>query len=140
MKKIIILSAVVIVVTVAVNAQSDEAYAINGISTNSKPKLMERKQRREERKEVKKINAKEVSTLSRQEFYNDFGDMPDAQWERTNNFDEVTFTKDGAVIKAFYDDDSKLVGTTSDKSFIDLPVAGQKNINEEYKEYRVGDV
>jgi len=140
MKKIIILSAVAIVVTVAVNAQADEAYAKNDMNISNKERSVERKQRREDRKELRKLNREEVSTLSKEEFYSDFGDIPDTQWERSDNFDEATFTTDGQVVTAFYDENSKLVGTTSGKSFTDLPAAAQKIINEQYKEYSVADV
>jgi len=134
------LCTVAIVVTVAVNAQADVAYIKNDMSTSNKERPMERKQRREDRKELRKLNNEEVSDLSKGEFYSDFGDMPNTQWERSDNFDEATFTKDEHVVTAFYDDNSKLVGTTSDRLFTDIPVAAQKIINEQYKDYSVADV
>ena len=140
MKKVIILSAIAIVVTVAVNAQADEAYVKNDMDMSNKQRPIERKQRREDRKELRKLNSEEVSNLSKEEFYSDFGDMPNTQWERSGNFDEVTFTKDEQVVTAFYDNNSKLVGTTSGRSFTDIPVAAQKLINEQYKDYSVADV
>ena len=41
---------------------------------------------------------------------------------------------------AYYDDNDKLVGTTSVAKFSDLPAAGQKEIKDTYKNYRVGPV
>jgi hypothetical protein len=43
-------------------------------------------------------------------------------------------------MKAYYDAEAKLVGTTTQKTFADLPVVAQKEINKKYKGYRTGDV
>lgn len=81
-----------------------------------------------------------MSYRAKQAFYSDFGNIPVTEWERTVNYDRATFTKDGQVMKAFYDADAKLVGTISDKTFEDLPANAQKYINEKYKDYSKGSV
>ena len=66
--------------------------------------------------------------------------MPVSKWERIENFDKATFTKDGKEISAYYDYDAKLVGTTMHKTFADLPATSQKTINEKYPGYSKVDV
>lgn len=54
--------------------------------------------------------------------------------------DEATFTRDGKEMKAYYDSDSKLVGTIALKMFSDLPIKAQTEIKKKYKEYTVSKV
>lgn len=96
-----------------------------------------------EKGNVTNENAKEVrnvSKLSINSFYTDFGYLPDAQWEKTEDFDKATFILDGQKISAFYDSSNTLVGTTSFKTFADLPAKGIKNLILTYKNYNVGSV
>jgi len=96
--------------------------------------------RAEKREELRKLNGAEVSTLSKSSFLSDFGNVPNAVWQRSEVFDEVTFTKDGKEETAFYDPDARLVGTTSVKTFDDLPYKGQLEIKKKYKDYTTGPV
>ena len=66
--------------------------------------------------------------------------MPDADWTKSPNFDEVTFTFNGHEFTAFYDDKSTLIGTTSEKTFSDPPINAQNYINRKYGDYTVKDV
>ena len=43
-------------------------------------------------------------------------------------------------MKAFYDGDGSLVGTTSSITFAQIPAKGQKEINTKYKGYKIGPV
>lgn len=95
--------------------------------------------KKEEKKELRILEGKEPSYQSKQAFISDFENV-NAAWKRTRNFDEASFTKDGKVITAFYDWDSKLVGTVSPKSFSDLPVAAQEYINSKYSGWAKNDV
>ncbi|HTF27222.1 MAG TPA: hypothetical protein VK625_00180, partial [Flavitalea sp.] len=83
----------------------------------------------------RKLEGKEVSYQAKQAFYTDFGNVPAGRWMRTSNFDEVLFTKDGHLMKAYYDFDANLVGTTSRKIFADIPMNAQKFIDKNYKGY-----
>ena len=94
----------------------------------------------EYKKEIRKLNNSEVSFFSKEQFYEDFGYIPDADWTKSPNFDEVTFTFNGHEFTAFYDDKSTLVGTTSEKTFSDLPINAQNYINRKYGDYTVKDV
>lgn len=147
MKKLIILSAAVLIMSAAVHAQTGDA-TIKGnevavksdiTSLNKEEKLI-KNEKAGERKELRQLKDNEVRYQSKEEFFSDFGDVTNASWERKDNFDNVTFTKDGLVKNAYYDIDSKLVGTTMTKSFQDLPADAQKIINKKYKGYTKGKV
>jgi hypothetical protein len=135
MKKLFFLSAATFILVAAAHAQTNVALVKNEIKSDKKQELAMKKEKREERKELKKLEGKVVSDQSKQAFYRDFGKAPVSKWKRNANFDEATFIKDGEVTTAYYDADSKLVGTTSQKTFADLPAAAQKSINAKYKGY-----
>ena len=135
MKKLLFLSAATFILVAAVHAQTSVALAKNEIKSDKKQEAAIKKEKREERKELKKLEGKVVSDLSKQAFNEDFGKIPVSKWKRTENFDEATFIKDGEVMTAYYDSDSKLVGTTSQKTFADLPAAARKYIDANYKGY-----
>ena len=48
--------------------------------------------------------------------------------------------RENSQMKAFYDINSKLVGTTQTKTFADVPIKGQEQIKKDYKDYTVGTV
>lgn len=79
-----------------------------------------------------------MSEIAKSKYYADFGNVPDVKWKRVGTFDEAAFTKDGKEMKAFYDIDGKLVGTTTIKTFADVPAKGQKEIEAKYKDYSIG--
>ena len=139
MKKLLVLSAATFILVAAVHAQTSVALK-NEIKSNKKLESAIKKENREERKELKKLEGKEVSDQSKQAFHGDFGKIPVSKWKRTANSDEATFIKDGEVMTAYYDAGSKLVGTTSQKTFADIPAAAQKFIDAKYKGYNKGAV
>ena len=135
-----VLSAAAVLLTVTVNAQTDVASIKKDEAKLKNERSIIKKEIKEEQKKLRKLKGKEVSSQSKQAFYGDFGNIPVTKWERTANFDEATFTKDGLVMKAYYDADSKLVGTTTHKTFADIPASAQKEINKKYQGYTKGDV
>lgn len=140
MKKVLVLSVTAVILTATVNAQTSAALLKKEIKSDKKAESLVKKEKRSEEKELRKLEGKEVSYRAKQAFYSDFGNIPVTEWERTVNYDKATFTKDGQVMKAFYDADAKLVGTISDKTFEDLPANARKYINEKYKDYSKGSV
>jgi hypothetical protein len=97
-------------------------------------------QKKAEMVPLKKLKGTGVSDMSKDSFYADFGNMPNVTWKRIENFDEATFTKDGKEMKAFYDIDSKLVGTTHYVPYSEVPERAQKEIKSRYKDYKVDKV
>lgn len=91
-----------------------------------------------ERKALRKLKGAYVSEASKGGFYKDFGNLPNVVWTRTDFFDEAVFKKNGKEIKAYYDEDGNLVGTTSIISYAEVPALAQKNIKKLYKDAMPG--
>ena len=140
MKKLLILSAATVLFSYATQAQTEISSIKQDEKKLTKEERMLKHERKEEKKELRKLKGSEVSYQAKQAFISDFGDIPVSKWERSNNFDEAVFTKDGKLMRAFYDADAKLVGTTSHKLFTDIPVNAQKYINTKYPGYTKGTV
>jgi hypothetical protein len=139
MKKLIFLTIAVLVFSTAVSAQV-ESNIEKDIKNKKQQESILQKEKRADRKELRKLEGKEVSYQAKQQFISDFGDIPNVQWERTANFDEAIFTKDGKISKAFYDVHARLVGSTSVRTLADLPPNAQKFINEKYKDYTIVEI
>lgn len=81
-----------------------------------------------------------VSVQSKEQFLKDFDQVQDVKWVRSDNYDEVSFTRKGQKLTAYYDAQSSLIGTTSIKQFADLPVSAQQEIKKKYKNYAIVSV
>jgi len=132
MKKLIASALVAVFALVNVQTQAQN------LAKSDKKEL--KAERKEAKKEKRKLEGEEVSTLAKDHFYSDFGQIDNAKWERGPQFDEVTFTKDGTALTAYYDYSNNLVGTTSNKKWADLPAKAQKEIEKQYKGYATGAI
>ncbi len=92
-----------------------------------------KQEKKAERKELRKLGGGYVSQISKDNFYKDFGDLPKVVWVRSNYFDEASFRKSGRNLTGYFDGDGKLVGTTRNMAFRDIPAVCQKNIKKMYK-------
>jgi hypothetical protein len=108
------------------------AFAKTGKLNKSELKA-ERLARRESRQS-------EVSYQSQNQFCIDFGTIPGVEWNRSKDFDEATFTKNGVVLTAYYDNYGNLAGTTQNKAVSDLPAGSLQKIRKEYGDYAIGQV
>lgn len=133
MKKLLVLLAATFMFASTINAQNIPMTLKSQIQ---KDKTKEKKAR----KELRKLEGTEVSYQSKQAFAGDFRNATPISSERLDNFDEFTFMKKGKPVSAFYDADSKLVGTIQHKTFAELPARAQKYIKEHYKGYTPTDV
>ncbi|MBO9561187.1 MAG: hypothetical protein J7621_00380 [Niastella sp.] len=141
MKKLMISSLALLLATASMQAQNEYATVKKDIQQSNKEVAAARKEKKEERKELRKLEGKEVTYQSKQQFGADFGNnITDVTWKRTKYFDEATFMLDGKKTTAYYDIKNELVGTTQAKTFADLPASAQKYINNKYKDYKVGEV
>jgi hypothetical protein len=141
MKKLLFASAILFAASFTkVQAQTTEAETKSEIKTIKKEKKALKKEEKTEKKALKKLEGPNVSELAKDAFYADYGISDGAQWKRGPVFDEVAFTKDGQQMKAFYDADAQLVGTTTIKQFTDLPADAQKKIKAKYKDYKITHV
>ncbi|MFT3937022.1 MAG: hypothetical protein QM726_25575 [Chitinophagaceae bacterium] len=136
MKKVLFVSAALLMAVIGTQAQTDLA------KNDSKSEKKEiRKEKKESRITLKKLEGPQVSYQSKQEFIRDFDNPTNVSWRRTSYFDEASFTsKEGLATTAYFDIDGQLVGTTSLKTFADIPADAQKRINKEYKDYTVKSV
>jgi len=139
MKKLAMLFSASCFFTAFSNAQSDDASNSKSLAAIHQQASL-KKEKGSDHKKTTAINENKMSSRLKEEFNNDFGNVPITQWERTANFDEVSFSKEGQAFTAFYDNSTKLIGTTAEKTFTDLPAKAQLAINKRYRDYVVGDI
>lgn len=140
MKKILLLTFLSLVGITSLNAQSQKAYLKKNIARIEKNEAILKKQKQANKQQLKTLISKEASEQAKQQFVVDFGNLPVSLWERTNQYDEATFVKDGREYTAYYNFSTKLMGTTTIKNFYDLPEKAQYVIKDTYKSYTVGDI
>ena len=133
MKKLAILSGAFLFVVAVAQGQPKNEHKGKVIETKGELKT--------ERVALRKLEGTNVGVLARNNFSKDFSDAKFVQSKRVDTFDEFLFTnKDGNEMKAYYDYEGDLVGTTQRKTFADIPVKAQEKIKSEYKDYTIGDV
>jgi hypothetical protein len=93
-----------------------------------------------ERKALREAALNNVSMASKNSFYEEYGDVKDVVWQKTQNFDEATFTLNGQKMTAYFNADAFLVGTTSARSFDELPGKSQSKIKSLYPDYKIARV
>ncbi|MEP7374277.1 MAG: hypothetical protein ABI675_12855 [Chitinophagaceae bacterium] len=135
MKALITFSAATLMLAASVNAQTIEASVKNDIASLNKQESVIKKEKKEEKKEIRTLKGTEVSYQAEQQFMQDFGNINVTRWERTPEYDKAVFTKDGQTMYAYYDIEAKLIGTTMDKVFADIPANAQKYIDSKYRGY-----
>ncbi|MFT3979502.1 MAG: hypothetical protein QM687_03465 [Ferruginibacter sp.] len=129
MKKLITLSAAALLLVSAANAQTKD------VAKNDT-----RYEKKENRKTLRKLEGKEVTYQAKQQFITDFNNAPVISSERSDYYDEFTFSQAGVITTAYYDNNAMLIGTSQMKRFSDLPAKAQHEISKTYKNYKQGDV
>jgi hypothetical protein len=140
MKKIVIPVVAGLLLTGTINAQMNPVSLESDNNSGRNDESNAKTEIKIERKEARKLARNAVDTRSKMSFASDFGPIPVLQWKRLDNLDEATFMKDGKVISAFYDDDAQLVGTTTAKTFSDIPVKAQTYIEKHFADFTPGEV
>jgi hypothetical protein len=135
MKALILLIASVLFFTV-VNAQTNK----DTIKKVVKQESLLKKEVHAIVKGLKKLETTEINSQTKQQFIQDFGNIPDVKWENSTYYGEATFKKDGKVFTAYYDYNAGLVGTVSERSFSELPIKAKEFLNEKYHDYKICDV
>ena len=115
------------------------SFAHNNVGPgNSKESKMEKKEERKERREIRRAARHNlVSDFTIKQFAVDFPDVANPEFLKTPNFDEVVFMSGNTKLRAYYDNESKLVGTIKKVNFTDLPANAQSNINKRYGDYSI---
>lgn len=140
MKTIMIASIALILASASTQAQPDYAVLNKKIQDTHQEESVIKKEKKAERKALRKLDGHEVSYQSKEQFAADFANATNVTWKRTVFFDEATFTQDGRTQTAYYDIHNDLVGTTELKQFADLPASAQKTILKRYKDYTIEKV
>lgn len=141
MKKLILSAVAILMAAATINAQENGDVAIkNDVKNLNQQEKEIKKEKRHDKITLRKLKGDDASYQSKQQFFIDFGNITDVTWTRAAYFDEAIFTKDGKKMKAFYDNDAQLVGTTSPAAFTDIPKSAQKEISKQYKDYTVKKV
>jgi hypothetical protein len=107
---------------------------------NNMDKKEKRIEQRTEHKEMRKLAVYNVSDYSLKSFNTDFGANSTVSWTKSDYFDEASFIRNGQETKAYYDFEGNLVGTTTNKTFTDIPLRGQKTITKSYSGFSVESV
>lgn len=130
MKKLLTLSAAGLMAFTVLQAQTDPP-----LTKEEKKEI--KKEKKENRITLKRMEGTDVAYGSKQEFYRIYGNTTDVKWTRAQYMDEAVFNKDGVATTSYFDADGHLVGTTSVKTFADLPADAQRRIKKDYKDYSV---
>ncbi|MCW3465347.1 DUF1838 domain-containing protein [Chitinophaga nivalis] len=113
-----------------------EIQAQDAMYADRNEKWEARKARHAKKISLKALKGETVNEATRQRFEADFQPATDVVWQRTAHFDEVAFTNgEGKKLKAYYDGDGQLVGTTRAASFSELPPAAQQEIARHHTDY-----
>jgi hypothetical protein len=136
MKKLLILA---VTFMLALNIGQSFGQDIKNYASNT-VKKEKRIEKRGDRRELRKLEGTKVSNTSMKNFKTDFAKASNINWTRTPNYDIATFNLKGQAMKAFYDSDSQLVGTTQYKTNEDLPEKGQKILRDKYRDYQIGKI
>ena len=134
MKKILLLAAVVL-------ASTTLLFANEGDRKQRKEERIEKRKNRQELRRAKRAQERdEVGIIVRGQFADDFPSAKQPVFSKSGGFSIVTFMQDQKLLKAYYDTDNELVGTTRKLAFTRLPDAAQKKILKEYPDYTVASV
>jgi hypothetical protein len=136
MKNVIVIGSVLLFTATTSFAQDELAYNDANHFTSHKLSKAQKEETRAMRKE-KVFSTPNYTT--EQNFERDFPDATNVSWRRAG-FEEAIFTVNGKEMKAFYDYNHELIGTTSVANYIDLPAAAQKFIEKHYSDYTTQSV
>jgi hypothetical protein len=126
-----IAGSILMLTSTAATAQSE--------SGTGKDEKESRREMRKTEKELKK-HERSVSYQSQNAFIGDFPDAKNVTWHVGDAFDEATFNANGITMTAYYDADNELVGTTTEKTFNDIPLSAQEQIRKHYDGYTPKEV
>lgn len=126
------------IVSGALLVMATASFAQTEIASVKKQEKVTRHQLREEKKEARLVkkeeNIKEPDYMTARQFSIDFPNATDVNWSK-KDFEKASFMENGKKLSAFYDFNSKLIGTVRDASFDGLPEAAKKHIARYYPGY-----
>ena len=131
MKNVLIIGSMLVFTATTAFAQDEYVYnAPAGFILHKTSKAQ-----REENRLIKREKAAITPDyMTAQHFMMDFPKATNVTWKRSS-FEEASFTWNGKEMKAFYDLDDNLIGTTSPANYSDIPANAQKEIEKYYMGY-----
>jgi len=81
--------------------------------------------------------SKNVSYKALQNFPYDFQQAANVNWSMVGDYSEASFTQNGIAMKAFYDWEGQLAGTSQNMQYSELPALARKSIDRYYKNYSI---
>jgi hypothetical protein len=131
MKNVIIIGSMLLFTAANSFAQDELAY-------NDATHFTSHKLSRAQKDENRTIRKEKATTgpnyTTEQHFLTDFPGATNVSW-KINGFEEAMFTLNGKEMKAFYDYDHDLIGTTTVVNYFDMPEIARKYIEKHYKDY-----
>lgn len=131
MKHVIIIGSMLLFTATTTFSQDEQAYAYASNSTTHKISKAQREENRTIRREKAST---EPNYTTEQNFETEFPDAANVTWKK-NGFEEASFTLNGKDMKAFYDYNHELIGTTTPVNYLDLPATAKKYIEKHYSDY-----
>ncbi len=129
MKKLVIIPAIAIIVLASVQLMAKSA----GTNEGAKNVKLE--------SSLAGFSAgNNISPTAVKRFQQDFGSVADVRWEKSGSYAKATFNRNGTTLSAWYNKDAKLVGTSSARSFSEMPGKVQEKIQSAYGDYYVVSV
>lgn len=136
MKQVIIIGSMLLFTATIAFSQDGSAFIYASNSTSHK---ITKEQREENRAIKREQESTEPNYTTEQSFETDFPDAAYVTWKKTG-YEEASFTLNGKEMKAFYDYDHELIGTTTPVNYFDLPAIARKYIEKHYKNYTTQSV
>ena len=119
-------------------AFSQDELAFNDASNSTSHKIT--RSQREENRAIKREKAlTEPTYMAEQNFETDFPNATNVTWKKIG-IEEASFTLNGKEMKAFYDYNNELIGTTTPVSFLDMPVIARNYIDKHFSDYTTQSV
>jgi hypothetical protein len=119
-------------------AFSQDELAFNDASNSTSHKIT--KSQREEKRAIRREKSlTEPTYMAEQNFETDFPNATNVTWKKIG-IEEASFTLNGKEMKAFYDYNNELIGTTTPVSFLDMPVIARNYIDKHFSDYTTQSV
>jgi hypothetical protein len=136
MKHVIIMGSMLLFTGTITFAQDE---VVNNDANHFTSHKLSKAQREENRTSRKEKLATEPNYTTEQNFMVEFPNATNVSWKITG-IEEAMFTLNGKEIKAFYDYNHELIGTTTQVSYFDMPDYARKYIEKHYSDYTTQSV
>jgi hypothetical protein len=136
MKHVFIIGGMLLFTATTAFSQDEQAFYDASNSNSHKITRLQREVNRAIRREKAST---EPNYTTEQNFEIQFPDAANVTWKR-NGFEEASFTRNGKEMKAFYDYNHELIGTTTPVNYLDMPAIARKFIEKHYRDYTTQSV